>query len=267
MGPYGQVDRFGIGYSLLPPEAGSPNYRHVADSIHDEFDVTPTVYGVGTKSFSLADVRSGWPDVNLSISLGYGNGLFSDDGGLGDAYAKNSWNGFFGGLKVDFEPSPNTVLSLMAENNAWDYNVGASLDWRGLRAGLYWTELGAGSAQSADNSTTSNAARQLYNYSKFAFTIGMQSNIFALLKGDFLRTQVTQLERQRETLLAEIQTRQQRIAALELEINRYEAKNLLELEQRRAAAEAELRAEREALQRLEERLKRIEERAPPPRRR
>jgi hypothetical protein len=267
MGPYEQVDRFGIGYSLLPPEPGSPNYRHVADSIHGEFDVTPTVYGVGTKSFSLADIRSGWPDVNLSISLGYGNGLFSDDGGLGDAYAKNSWNGLFGGLKVDFTPSPNTVLSLMAENNAWDYNVGASLDWRGLRAGLYWTELGAGSAQSADNTTTDNAARQLYNYSKFAFTIGLQSNIFALLKGDFLRTQVTQLERQRETLLAEIQTRQQRIAALELEINRYEAQNLLELEQRRAAAEAELRAEREALQRLEERLKRIEERAPPPRRR
>jgi hypothetical protein len=267
LGPYDQVDRFGIGYSLLPPEPGSPNYRHVADSIHDEFDVTPTVYGVGTKSFSLADIRSGWPDVNLSISLGYGNGLFSDDGNLGEAYAKNSWNGLFGGLKVDFEPSPNTVLSLMAENNAWDYNVGASLDWRGLRAGLYWTELGAGSAQSADNSSTANAARQLYNYSKFAFTIGLQSNIFALLKGDFLRTRVAQLERQRETLLAEIQTRQQRIAALELEINRYEAQNLLELEQRRAAAEAELRAEREALQRLEERLKRIEERAPPPRRR
>jgi len=87
------------------------------------------------------------------------------------------------------------------------------------------------------------------------------------LKGDFLRTRVTQLERQREALLAEIQTRQQRIAALELEINRYEAQNLLELEQRRAAAEAELRAEREALQRLEERLQRIEQQRPPPRRR
>jgi DNA repair exonuclease SbcCD ATPase subunit len=136
-----------------------------------------------------------------------------------------------------------------------------------MRAGLYWTELGAGSAQAAGNSSRETAARQIYNYSKFAFTVGLQSNIFALLKGDFLRTRVTQLERQREALLAEIQTRQQRIAALELEINRYEAQNLLELEQRRAAAEAELRAEREALQRLEERLQRIEGRTPPPRRR
>jgi hypothetical protein len=267
IGPYDQIDRFGIGYSLLPPNPGSPNYRHVADSIHEEFDVTPTVYGVGTKSFSLADIRSGWPDVNLSVSIGYGNGLFSDDGELGDAYAKNSTGGLFGGLKVDFTPTPNTILSLMAENNAWDYNVGASLDWRGMRAGLYWTELGSGAARSPDNSTTEAAARALYNYSKFAFTIGLQSNIFALLKGDFLRTRVTQLERQREALLAEIQTRQQRIAALELEIYRYEAQNLLELEQRRAAAEAELRAEREALQRLEERLERIEQQRPPPRRR
>jgi len=269
IGPYGQVDRFGIGYSLLPPDPGSPNYRHVADSIHQEFDVSPTVYGVGTKSFSLADIRSGWPDINLSISVGYGNGLFSDDGELGDAYAKNSTGGLFGGLKVDFTPTPNAVLSLMAENNAWDFNVGASLDWRGMRFGLYWTELGSGSAQAADNTSEQRAARAIYNYSKFAFALGLQSNIFALLKGDFLRARVTQLERQREVLLAEIQTRQQRIAALELEINRYEAQNLLELEQRRAAAEAELRAEREALQRLEERLRRIEERSgqpPPPRR-
>ena len=267
VGPYEQVDRFGIGYQLLPPDPGSPNYRHVADEVHEEFDTTPTVYGVGTKSFSLADIRSGWPDVNLSISLGYGNGLFSDDGELGDAYAKNSTGGLFGGVKVDFTPTPNAVLSLMAENNAWDFNVGASLDWRGMRFGLYWTELGAGSAQSADDTSPQSAARTIYNYSKFAFSLGLQSNIFALLKGDFLRARVTQLERQREVLLAEIQTRQQRIAALELEINRYEAQNLLELEQRRAAAEAELREEREALRRLEERLERIERGAPPPRRR
>jgi hypothetical protein len=267
IGPYEQIDRFGIGYRLLPPEDGSPNYVHRADEVHSEFDVTPTVYGVGTKSFSLADIRSGWPDVNLSISLGYGNGLFSDDGELGDAYAKNETGGLFGGIKVDFTPTPNAVLSLMAENNAWDFNVGATLDWRGMRAGLYWTELGAGSAQRADDTSPQTAARQIYNYSKFAFTLGLQSNIFALVRGDFLRARVTQLERQREALLAEIQTRQQRIAALELEINRYEAQNLLELEQRRAAAEAELRAEREALQRLEERLERIERGARPPRRR
>jgi hypothetical protein len=54
------------------------------------------------------------------------------------------------------------------------------------------------------------------------------------------------------------------VQALELEINRLEAQNLLELEQRRVEAEAQLRSEREALQRLEERLKVLEGRNPPP---
>jgi hypothetical protein len=49
------------------------------------------------------------------------------------------------------------------------------------------------------------------------------------------------------------------VAALELELDRYEAQNLLELEQRRAAAELQLRTERDALRRLEDRLKRVEQ--------
>jgi hypothetical protein len=68
-------------------------------------------------------------------------------------------------------------------------------------------------------------------------------------------------------MLAEIGVRQERVQALELEINRLEAQNLLELEQRRVEAEAQLRAERDALQRLEERLRVLEQRQPPPGRR
>ena len=63
----------------------------------------------------------------------------------------------------------------------------------------------------------------------------------------------------REQLLADVTARQQRVAALELELGRLEAQNILELEQRRAAAEVELRQEREALRRLEDRLKRVEQ--------
>jgi TolA-binding protein len=133
------------------------------------------------------------------------------------------------------------------------------LSYRGLRAGLYFTEIGAGSAEPDEQVPGS----YYFNYSKVAFTLGWQSNIFALLKGDFLQNKAAQLERRRQGLLAQITERQRRIASLELEINRYEAQNLLELEQRRAQAEAELRAEREALRRLEERLKRVEQQNPP----
>ena len=85
------------------------------------------------------------------------------------------------------------------------------------------------------------------------------------MHGDFLQRHADRLAREREQLLADISVRQRRVAALELELNRYEAQNLLELEQRRAAAEVQLRQERDALRRLEERLKRVEQqRGTPP---
>jgi hypothetical protein len=260
VGPYDKIDRFGIGYDLLPPTGTNPNAQHVADSLHRAFDTGNTFYGVATKSFSLAEIRPNWPDLNLGFTVGYGNGLFKDHGDLAEAdYAANPTGGLFYGVKTEFAPGPHMNLTLMAENNAWDYNAGASLSYRGLRAGLYFTEIGGGSAEP----DTTRAHTFYYNYSKVAFTLAWQSNIFALLRGDFLQNKAAQLERRRQGLLAQITERQRRIAALELEINRYEAQNLLELEQRRAQAEAELRAEREALRRLEERLRRVETQNPP----
>ena len=89
--------------------------------------------------------------------------------------------------------------------------------------------------------TVSRCAK-LYGYSKFAFTLGWQNNVMALLRGHSLERRVAELERQRRLLTGEIAARQQRISSLELEINRYQAQNLLELEQRRATAEQELRS-------------------------
>ena len=254
LGPYKHIDRFGVGYNLLPlQQGGDPNQHHEADTLHQSFNTANTVYGVATESFSLTDIRPNWADIDLSFTAGYGNGLFSDHGDLPvEQYAKHSTGGLFYGGKVDFNASPNLGVTLMAENNAWDYNVGGVLNYRGIRGGIYLTELGAGSAASDTSSNPTNAQRasRIYNYSKVV--------LFALLKGNFLQNRAAELERARQALLAEIQARQQRIAALELEINRYEAQNLLELEQRRAQAEAELSAEREALKRLEDRLRRVE---------
>jgi len=84
--------------------------------------------------------------------------------------------------------------------------------------------------------------------------------------GDFLQKRADRLARERAQLLTDISERQRRVAALQLELDRYEAQNLLELEQRRAATEMQLKTERDALRRLEERLKRLEQQrtTPPP---
>jgi hypothetical protein len=257
IGPYDHIDRFTAGYSLFPGTVANPGKQHIADSLHANFKTGNTVYGVATKSFALEELNPGWGRTTVSLTFGYGNGLFKNDGGLGKAYAANSWGGAFGGVKVDLYPSAHSTLSFMAENNAWDYDVGAAYEWHGLRAGAYWTELGASRAD------TKTSASKLYGYSKFAFTLGWQNNVLALLRGHALDRRVAELERERKLLTGEIAARQQRISSLELEINRYQAQNLLELEQRRAQAEQELRSEREALQRLEERLHRLEQDAPP----
>ena len=79
------------------------------------------VYGVATEAFSLTDIRPNWADVDLSLTVGYGNGLFSDDGGLPvDAVREARNGGLFYGGKVDFNATPNLGVTLMAENNAWD---------------------------------------------------------------------------------------------------------------------------------------------------
>jgi hypothetical protein len=263
LGKYSRIDRFGVGYQLLPPTPDDPNARHVADSLHLGFDTAPTLYAVATKSVSLNQLRDSWPDIGLSFTVGAGNGLFSDDGGLDGAYANNATGGLFYGATMDFGATPDLRFTLLAENNAWDFNVGAAASYRGIRAGLYLTELGAGSGSSNDAATSG----EFYNYRKVAFTVGWQSNILALLRGDFLQRRADRLAREREQLMADISAGQRRVAALELELDRYEAQNLLELEQRRAAAELQLQNEREALRRLEDRLKRVEQQrgtTPPP---
>jgi uncharacterized small protein (DUF1192 family) len=255
VGPYSHLDRFGLGYQEgLNPNGGTAPII-IADSLHRTFSTGNTVYGVATKSFSLADLRSSWPDVGVSLTLGYGNGLFSNHGTLPTRdYAADATGGLFYGIKTDYRLSPNTLVSVMAENNAWDFNAGTYVSYRGLRAGVAVTEIAAGSAKFIPG----DPASALYRYTKLNFSIGWESNFFALLRGNLLQNRVAELRRQRDDLLAQIGQHQERIAMLQGEIHRYEAQNLLELEERRAQAQSQLQTETEALRRLEDRLRRIE---------
>jgi uncharacterized small protein (DUF1192 family) len=259
LGKYSHIDRFGAGYEILPPNGQDGNSRHAADSLHQGFDTAPTLYAVATKSM----VFNQFHGMGLSLTLGGGNGLFSDDGGLGAAYAKNATGGFFYGAMADFPVTPDFRVNVMAENNAWDFNLGAVAVYRGLRAGFYVTELGAGSSEPSTGGLT---PERYYNYRKIAFTLGWQSNVMALVRGDFLQKRAERLAHERDQLLVDINERQQRVTALQSELDRYEAQNLLELEQRRAAVETQLRQEKETLRRLEDRLKRLEQQrgVPPP---
>jgi hypothetical protein len=255
IGPYDHLDRFGLGYEQTVNPGGGTAPVIAVDSLHRTFSTANTVYGVATKSFSLADLRPSWPDVGVSMTVGYGNGLFQNHGSLPTRdYAADATGGLFYGIKTDFRPTPNTMLSVMAENNAWDFNVGTYVSYRGLRAGVAVTELGAGSPKFV----AGDPASALYRYTKLNFSVGWDSNLLALLRGHLLENRLAQLKKERNELLAEISQRQERIAQLQGQIHRYEAQNLLELEERRAQAQNQLETETDALHRLEDRLRRIE---------
>jgi hypothetical protein len=255
IGPYQHIDRFGYGYSqVLPPGGGSaPVIR--PDSLHSSFSTANTFYGVATKSFNIEDFNASWPDIGISLTLGYGDGLFSNHGNVPTKdYAADATGGLFYGMKVDFHPSTNTVITVMGENNAWDFNFGTAVSWRGLWVGVAVTELFAGSF----TPVAGDPASALYRYTKINLMLGWQNNIYALLHGNVLQNRTTQLQQERDTLLAQISQRQTKITALQGEIRRYEAQNLLELEERRTQAQAQLQSETDALKRLEDRLRRIE---------
>jgi hypothetical protein len=255
VGPYKSADRFNLGYGETQSPNGGSAPTIQLDSVHQGFNTGNTVYGVATKGFNLSDLRSSLPPVGISFTVGYGNGLFSNHGNVPvSQYAADATGGLFYGMRADYRPTTNTLVAFMAENNAWDFNAGGSFDWRGLRAGLFVTEIGAGSQKI----NAAEAGSAIWHYTKFAFTLGWHSNFFALIKGNFLENRAAQLTKQRNVLSDEIAKRQARIVELQGLVRQYEAQNLLELEQRRSAAQAELQGEQEALHRLEERLKRIE---------
>ena len=81
-----------------------------------------------------------------SVSLGYGSGIFHDDGGLGRNYNDKGTivKGLFLGARYAMRTSQNSNVTVLAENNGWDWNAGVVGNWRGLSLGVYGTELEEG---------------------------------------------------------------------------------------------------------------------------
>jgi hypothetical protein len=197
------------------------------------------------------------PGAQGSFSVGYGNGLFSDDGGLGEAYNRRGTiaKGLFLGGRISAHPSLNTTLDFVVENDGFDYNAGLVYDWRGLSVGVYGTELEEGGR----NATGFN----IYNYTKFNVNLGYSGNIIDISRGVLLRTRITDLTREQQRLNAEIAVRGRRIAGLEVALRKAQAGELAGLATKRAELEKSVQEERDAIRRAEERLRSIQQNQTP----
>ncbi|MFL5575611.1 MAG: hypothetical protein ACJ79S_06565 [Gemmatimonadaceae bacterium] len=247
-----QEDRMLLACDVRPGPGG---YERILDERYRDFNTRPTLYAVATKDFSFGGGVDRPPTSTAGFTLGWGNGMFSDDGGLGDLYNKRGQiaKGLFLGGRYVFHPTLNTSVSFMAENDGWDYNAGIVGDWRGLTLGIYGTELEEGGREGPAEGL------DLYNYSKLNVALGYSGNIIGISRGVLLRSRITELTREQMRLRAEIASRERRIAGLEVALRKAQAGELADIARRRQALEAELDQERDAIRRANERLRDLQE--------
>ena len=250
VGPGKHQDRFFVAHDI---SLVNGKYEKIVSSQFMDFSTAPTVYGVVTKQFTVGSMTGQVPGSQIGVTLGYGNGVFSETGGLGDAYNDRGTiaKGLFLGGRFSMHPSLNTTLEFVAENDGFDYNAGVVYDWRGLSAGLYGTELEEGGRK--------NTGYGIYNYTKFNVSLGYSGNIIDISRGVLLRTRITELAREQQRLNAEIVARGRRIAGLEIALRKAQAGELAGMAARRAELEKSVQEERDAIQRAEERLRSIQQ--------
>jgi hypothetical protein len=256
IGKFKHEDRFLIGHDVRYDSAGQSD--EIVVSRYDNFKTSPTLYAVATKEVPLSGYsRNG--QMSMSFSLGYGNGLFRDDGGLGDQYNNRGTiaKGLFLGSRLVMHPWANGSVTVLAENDGWDWNAGAVAEWRGVTIGFYGTELEEGGRRNEAEGFN------VYNYAKFNFSIGYFGNVRDIAHGMVLRSQVADLTRESQQLRYEIASRERRIEQLQKDLAEAQSTELARMEQRRQQLEQELQAERDAVKRANDRLKEIEQGRPP----
>jgi len=253
LGPYNHEERLLIGHDVQYDSGGGTT--QVNPPWAQGFHTAPTFYLVLTKDWSVG--KNG----TVGATLGYGNGIFSQDGGLGNNYNDKGTivKGLFLGGRYAYRPSEAWSFDFMLENNGFDWNAGAVANWKGVFLGLYATELEEGGM-----SPSHGSMYQVYNYTKFNLTLGFSTNLFLASKGQVLRSQVAELKQQESQLNAEIANREAKIAALELQLQKAQAGELAETSKRREQLDAQIQEEKEAIRRAEERLQQLQGAQKPP---
>lgn len=248
LGPYPHEERMLVGHDVSIDPTG--NGADITSPFARHFHSTPTLYGVATKSFAIGRTS------DASLTLGYGDGLFSDDGKLGSSYNDKGTiaKGLFLGGRYAIHPSQNTRLDFLAENNGWDWNAGVVGTWRGISLGIYGTELEEGS-----KSPTKGTFYSVYNYTKVNFSLGYSGNLYDIGRGAMLRSRVAELQREETRLHLELAKREERITTLDDQLRKAQAGELAEVAKRRQQLESEIQAERDAIQKAEDRLKALQQ--------
>jgi len=126
---------FGDGVEYAPNRLGRPD-RRLRDQLGSRrIDTGFSFYAV--TGWDLPGLPSTFlPKHDFSFTLGWGNGMFKEGGGL-DWYASGDSGGWFAGVAWNLELAESRMLTLMSEYNGFDWNVGTQVDVRGVRLGAH----------------------------------------------------------------------------------------------------------------------------------
>lgn len=103
----------------------------------DGVDTDLSLYAVGT-AFIRGFDGGPLPANDLTFTLGFGTGMFDSGDDLAFHAPSGDGNGWFAGTSIAVEVTERSLLTLMAEHNGFDVNVGAHFDWDGLRVGAQY---------------------------------------------------------------------------------------------------------------------------------
>ena len=253
LGPDSHEERFLVGNDIYVSPSGGINDTVPPYARH--FHSVPSVYAVATREFATGTNSA------ASFSLGYGSGLFHDDGQLGRNYNDKGTivKGLFLGARYALRTSENSNVTLLAENNGWDWNAGVVGNWRGISLGLYGTELEEGSKDPSKGSLYT-----IYNYTKFNVALGYSGNLHDIAHGTILRARIGELEQEQIRLRAQIAQRQNKIADLQLSLQKAQGGELADVAKRREQLDAQIQEEQAAIKRAEDRLNQLQGGSPPP---
>jgi hypothetical protein len=132
------------GRSYMPSRLGFPDSRLYEDygegsspgaGGHGAVNTSFTPYAMATLMLKGPDASWMLP-FDFTVAAGWGDGMFRSGRDL-DWYAAGHSNGWVFGSAVHLQLSDRSILNLMADYNGFDANVGAQLDWRGVRLGAY----------------------------------------------------------------------------------------------------------------------------------
>ncbi|HWZ57464.1 MAG TPA: OmpH family outer membrane protein [Gemmatimonadaceae bacterium] len=248
LGPYPHEDRYLIGHDITVDSAGF--VKGFTPIFYKHFHTAPTFYGVATKSFELpVPIPS-----SVSVTVGEGSGLFSEDGRLGNAYSTsfNAGTGFFFGLQGSTHPIQDLTLSLLGENDGWEFNFGGRAEYRGLGLGIYGLEMTQGGRHLPQ-------AELIYNYKKIAVVFSYAGNFKELSRGVFLRSEISDLERQQQIMKTEIARREHKIQQLQVQLTKLQGSALSDVDRQRQQLETQLKEEQDAIRRASERLQQLQQ--------